>query len=115
MIREHNFDKIINMNRDLLHATVRVQLFFFLVQNTSAQGFLNGDFENNAGSCILNIPNNQLNSDLADADGYGIGNEIDLMDSVCGYGAAYTGNYFCASLIQPEPIPMLVHFHYAFL
>jgi len=91
---QHNFDKIINMKQDLLHVTVQFQLFLFLAQGSSAQAFLNGDFENNSGSCFLNIPNSQLNSNLADADGYGVGNEIDLMDNLCGYGTAYTGNYF---------------------
>lgn len=83
--------------RNLLRVSIRFpHLFFllFLAQKSFSQELLNGDFENNSGACMLNIPNAQLNSNLPDTEGYGLGNEIDLMDNFCGYGTAYTGNYF---------------------
>ncbi len=58
------------------------------------QQLLNGDFENNTGFCIINGSNTVITNNLFNAVAYGIGNEIDLMNNTCGYGTAYSGNYF---------------------
>lgn len=69
-------------------------IFLCFAERSSAQNFLNGDFENNSGSCIVNGSNAQINANVSDVTAYGLGNEIDLMDNGCGYGTAYNGNYF---------------------
>lgn len=80
--------------RSHLYTTFQFLLFFLLTQNSSAQGFLNGDFENNSGFCIINGDNAYITANVSDVTAYGLGNEIDLMDNGCGYGTSYNGTYF---------------------
>lgn len=60
----------------------------------TAQNFVNGDFELNTGFCIINADNTTISSNVTGLNAYGCGNEMDLMNNTCGYGTAYSGNYF---------------------
>jgi gliding motility-associated-like protein len=80
--------------RTSLQITFALIIFFFLPQNSFAQNFLNGDFEINLGSCVINGGNALITSNLPNSNAYGVGQEIDLMNNGCGYGTAYSGTYF---------------------
>ncbi|HYV90630.1 MAG TPA: PKD domain-containing protein [Chitinophagales bacterium] len=80
--------------RTALRRTFGLIGFLFLLYNCSAQNFLNGDFEINTGFCIINGGNAWITANLSNSNAYGSGQEIDLMDNGCGYGTAYSGNYF---------------------
>src|ERR1043165_10127431 len=80
--------------RTFLQLTFALIIFFFLPQKSFAQNFLNGDFEINSGSCIINGSNATITANLSNSNAYGVGQEIDLMNNGCGYGTAYSGNYF---------------------
>ncbi|MFI5204066.1 MAG: hypothetical protein ACHQF2_06170, partial [Flavobacteriales bacterium] len=69
-------------------------LFFFIGKNASSQVFLNGNFEINAAfPCDFNMANATFTAEMANAVGYGPGQELDIMQS-CGYGAPQNGTWF---------------------
>lgn len=55
---------------------------------------INGSFEKNNGFCIINGSNTYINNNVKSVNAFGCANEIDLMNNGCGYGHAYSGNYF---------------------
>ena len=70
-------------------------LLILSLKKVSAQTFLNGDFENNtAPFCQLNLPNGQFNSYMSNTKAYGLGNQVDIQNSSCGFGSPANGNWF---------------------
>ncbi len=65
----------------------------------NTQTFLNGSFESTTGTCNYNISNASFNSMMNNCTGFGIGSQIDIMQTSCGYGAAQQGNMLIALAI----------------
>ena len=69
--------------------------------NSTVLELVNGSFEINSGSCIVNGSNRLINANVAATTAYGCAGEIDLMNNDCGYGTAVSGQYFlCLSNAQ---------------
>jgi hypothetical protein len=62
--------------------------------NSGALQLVNGSFEINSGTCIVNGNNNIISTNVAGTTAYGCAGEIDLMYNSCGYGTALSGNIF---------------------
>jgi hypothetical protein len=65
-----------------------------------AQVLLNGSFENNIGACLYNINNSTFNGSVNSCFAYGIGNQLDIVRSSCGYGLAQDGEWFVAMAVD---------------
>lgn len=62
-----------------------------------AQAFLNGSFETNtAAACDYNMSNATFTTKMANATAYGLGGELDIMQSTCPYGPSQSGTWFAA-------------------
>lgn len=61
---------------------------------SSAQDFLNGSFEQNAGRCLINTNNAQFNTSVKYTRAYGNYRKPDIANSDCGFGNAHKGNWF---------------------
>jgi hypothetical protein len=73
-----------------------------------SQNFLNGSFEvNTAGTCDFNMTNASFNTKMSNCSAYGLGGELDIFQSSCGYGSAQSGNWM-VGLATPGAIPMLL-------
>ena len=73
-----------------------LSLLISIINNDSySQNVLNGDFEiNTLSSCSINNPNNSFNLIMSDCFAFGNASQIDIQDSLCGYSAPASGNWF---------------------
>ena len=72
-------------------------MFFCFSNHVSAQAFLNGSFETNtAAACDYNMSNASFNTKMANATAYGLGGELDIMQTTCPYGPSQSGTWFAA-------------------
>ena len=72
----------------------KVLFFLIFVKVSFSQSFLNGSFEiNTAATCDYNQSNAGFTAKLANSTGYGLGSELDIFQSSCGYGTAQNGNW----------------------
>jgi hypothetical protein len=63
--------------------------------NVQSQTIINGSFEGSSG-CHDNLPNINFNSAVMNCYTFGNGDQIDLYDNSCSYGAPQQGNSFIA-------------------
>lgn len=70
---------------------------YYSVSNVQAQAFLNGSFEvNTAAACDYNMTNASFTAKMANATAYGLGGELDIMQTTCPYGPSQSGTWFVA-------------------
>lgn len=67
-----------------------------------SQAFLNGSFETNtAAACDYNMTNASFTTKMANTTAYGLGGELDIMQTTCPYGPSQSGTWF-AALASPS-------------
>ncbi len=67
-------------------------IFIFANQQSNSQTFLNGSFESNTSSaCNYNMSNATFTSLMANSTGYGVQNQLDIMNNTCPYGTPQNG------------------------
>jgi hypothetical protein len=70
---------------------------FLLAMPCRAQVILNGDFETNTlTQCSYNMQNSVFTGSVANAYAFGSGNEIDMQDNSCAFGAPASGSWFAS-------------------
>ncbi len=74
--------------------------FIFLISavlcgtKINAQVFLNGSFETNTAlPCDYNMANATFTSKMANSTGYGVSNQLDIMNNTCPYGTPQNGSW----------------------
>lgn len=72
-------------------------LFLFTQTYLKSQAFLNGSFETNtAAACDYNMSNASFNTKMSNCTAFGLGGELDIMQSTCPYGPSQAGTWFVA-------------------
>jgi hypothetical protein len=93
---QFHFTIILSPNPQPMKKLYSLTLLTFLLSSSflPAQTFLNGSFESTTGSCNFNITNASFNSMMSNCTAFGSGDQIDILDNSCGYGAAENGMHF---------------------
>ena len=84
------------MSQKIIRAFIFISMLC-IGKNSFAQAFLNGDFEiNTAAACDYNMINASFTAKMSNAVAYGVGNELDIMQTSCPYGPSQNGTWFAA-------------------
>lgn len=78
-----------------LKPLVAVCCFMLILDSATAQSFVNGDLEVNVSpGCNWNMSNSSFNALVTGVTAFGAAGEVDIQQSICGYSAAQSGEYF---------------------
>src|SRR5688572_26427762 len=64
-----------------------------LFTKSYSQSIINGDFESNSGSCMINITNANYNQNMFNSTAFGTFENLDIVDNACGFGSSQSGQY----------------------
>jgi len=72
---------------------IQIILLPFIIGNGYSQSILNGDFENNSGACMINIPNATYNSNMFNSTAFGTFEFIDIVETGCSITDPQNGQF----------------------
>jgi hypothetical protein len=63
------------------------------ISEVHCQNIINGDFENNTGSCLINIPNATYNINMYNSTAFGTFENLDIVENGCSVVNAQSGQF----------------------
>ncbi|HKR05206.1 MAG TPA: T9SS type A sorting domain-containing protein [Bacteroidia bacterium] len=75
------------------HVFFLLPFLIFFITKGNGQAIINGDFENNTDTCLINIDNATYNLNMYNSTAFGTFQNLDIVKNTCGYGPSQNGDY----------------------